>query len=149
MDDQHYDRRRTDRKFNPQSASAQHSLNPLSSSTPLCSPQPTINFWSKTALVWCSQRFDTRNRRKMHNACNPDLADHTTHRTTPRQRLIHTNPRSAACAISTAQDYRPNVWSNSSSGIGSASIPASCNNRSCLVRALRFTVWSNSSSRTN
>ena len=38
----------------------------------------------------------------------------------PRQRLIHTNPRSAACAISTAQDYHPNVCSNSSSGIGSA-----------------------------
>ena len=45
----------------------------------------------------------------MHIAYNPDLADHTTHRTTPRQRLIHTNPRSAACAISTAQDYYRNV----------------------------------------
>ena len=40
--------------------------------------------------------------------------------TTPSQRLIHTNPRSAACAISTAQDFHPNVCSNSSSGIGSA-----------------------------
>ena len=56
---------------------------------------------------------------------------HTTPVTTPRQRLIHTNPRSAACASSTAQDYHPNVWSNSSSGIGSASTPASCPNRSC------------------
>ena len=35
-----------------------------------------------------------------------------------RQCLIHTNPRSAACAISRARDYHPNVWSNSSSGIG-------------------------------
>ena len=54
---------------------------------------------------------------------------HTTPVTTPRQRLIHTNPRSAACASSTAQDYHPNVWSNSSSGIGSATTPALCNNR--------------------
>jgi len=37
-----------------------------------------------------------------------------------RQRLIHTDPRSAACAIATAHDYHPNAWSNSSSGIGSA-----------------------------
>ena len=73
----------TDRKFNPQYMGAAYALTPLSSTTRLCSPPPTINFWSKTALVWCSQKFDTRNRRKMHNACNPDLADHTTHRTTP------------------------------------------------------------------
>ena len=66
--------------------------------------------------------------------------------TAARQRLVHTNPRSAACAISTAQDYHPIVWSNSSSGIGSASIPASCNNRSCPASALRFAVWSNSTS---
>ena len=65
--------------------------------------------------------------------------------TAPRQRLIHTNPRSDASAISTAQDYHPNFWSNSSSGIGSASKPASCNNRSCPASALRFAVWSNSS----
>jgi len=63
---------------------------------------------------------------------------HTTPFIAPRQRLIHTNPRSAPCAISTAQNYHPNVRSNSSSGIGSASTPASCNNRSCpnLWRAL-------------
>ena len=47
---------------------------------------------------------------------------------------------------STAQDYHPNVWSNSSSGIGSASIPASYNTRSCPASAARFAVWSNSSS---
>ena len=70
----------------------------------------------------------------------------TTPVTAPRQRLIPTNPRSAACAISTAQDYHPNVWSNSSSGIGSVSTPASCTNRSCPIRAVRFAVWSNSSS---
>ena len=63
-----------------------------------------------------------------------------------RQRLIHTNPRSATCAISTAQDYHPNFWSNSSSWIGSASTPTLCNNRSCPASALRFAVWSNSSS---
>ena len=64
----------------------------------------------------------------------------TTPLTAPRQRLIHTNPRSAACAIPAAQDYHLNVWSYSSSGIGSASAPTLCNNRSCPVRALRFAV---------
>jgi len=72
-----------DRKFKPQSASALYALNPLSLSTTLCSPQPTIYFSSKTAFVRCSQRFDTRNKRKMHTDCNPDLAAHTTRRTTP------------------------------------------------------------------
>ena len=71
---------------------------------------------------------------------------HSTTLTAPRQRLIHTNPRAAACAISKAQDYHPNVWSNSSSGIGSASIPASCNTQSCPDSAARFAAWSNSSS---
>ncbi len=73
----------TDRKFKPQSTSTKYALNPLLSSTTLCSPQPTMNFSSKTAFVWCSQRFDTRNKWQMHNACNTDLADHTTHRTKP------------------------------------------------------------------
>ena len=31
----------------------------------------------------------------------------TTPLAAPRQRLIHTNPRAAACAISTTQDYHP------------------------------------------
>jgi len=66
--------------------------------------------------------------------------------TAPRQRLVHTNPRSAACAISTTQNYHPNVWSNSSSKVGSASTPALCTNRSCPASALRFAVWSNSTS---
>ena len=66
--------------------------------------------------------------------------------TAPRQRLIHTNPHFAACDISTAQDYHPYVWSNSSSGIGSASTRALCNNRSCPASAVRFAVWSNSTS---
>ena len=51
----------TDRKFKPQSTSAEYALNPLSSSTTLCSPPPTFDFSSKTASVRCSQRFDTRN----------------------------------------------------------------------------------------
>ena len=70
---------------------------------------------------------------------------HSTLLTAPRQRLIHTNPRPATCAISTERDY-PNVWSNSSSGIGSPSTPALCLNRSCRASALRFAVWSNASS---
>ena len=55
----------------------------------------------------------------------------------PRQRLIHTNPRSAACAISTAQDYHLNVWSNSSSGIGSAPKPAGSIKRASLPQTLK------------
>ena len=51
--------------------------------------------------------------------------------TAPRQRLHPAHPRSNACAISTAQDYHPKVWSHSISGIGSASTPALCNSRSC------------------
>ena len=66
--------------------------------------------------------------------------------TASRQRLIHTNPRSAAYAISTAQDYYPNVWLNSSSGFGSASTPTSCNNLSFPASAVRRSVYSNSSS---
>ena len=71
---------------------------------------------------------------------------HNTPLTAPRQRLVHTNPRSTACAISTAHDYHPNVWSNSSSGIGSTSTPALCPNRSYPASDLRFAVCSNSSS---
>ena len=61
-------------------------MNRLSSSTTLCSPQPPINFRSETAFVWLSQRFDARNKRKIHYDYNPELAahtTHTTHRTTP------------------------------------------------------------------
>ena len=50
---------------------------------------------------------------------------------TNSSRLIHTFPHSAACTISTAQDYHPDVSSNSRSGVGAASTPALCPNRSC------------------
>ena len=73
----------TDRKFNPQYMGAAYALTPLSSTTRLCSPPPIIHYRSKTAFVWCSQRFDTRNKRKMHTACNPESAAHTSHRTKP------------------------------------------------------------------
>ena len=76
-------RNKTGRKCNLQSTSTQYALNPLSSSTTLCSLPPTINFRPKTAFMWCSQRFDTRTRRKFHTACNPDLAHHTTRHTKP------------------------------------------------------------------
>ena len=65
---------------------------------------------------------------------------------TNSSRLIHTFPHSAACTISTAQDYHPDVSSNSRSGVGAASTPALCPNRSCPASAIRFAVWSNSSS---
>ncbi|MEY4233229.1 MAG: hypothetical protein RL635_196, partial [Chloroflexota bacterium] len=85
-----------------------------------------------------------RNRRNMTNAYKSFWQ--TTPLTAPRQHLINTHPRSAAYAISRARDYHPNVWSNSSSRIGSASTPAMCTNRLCPASALRFAVWSNSSS---
>jgi len=56
----------------------------------------------------------------------------------PRQRMHPAHLRSAACAISSARDYHPIVWSNSNSMNCSASTPALCNNRSCLASALRF-----------
>ncbi len=73
----------TDRKYKLQSTPTQYTLKPPSSTTPLCSPPPTINFRSKTTYVRCLRRFDTRNRRKLHTAYNPELAHHTIHRTTP------------------------------------------------------------------
>ena len=57
--------------------------------------------------------------------------------------------RATRTTTSVVRCHNPNVWSNSSSRIGSASTPALCNNRSCPASALRFAVWSNSSSRTN
>ncbi len=58
-------------------------MNPRLSSHTLRSPQPTLNFRSKTAFVRCSQQFDARKKRRIHIACNPDLEAHTTRRTTP------------------------------------------------------------------
>ena len=60
-----------------------HNLNLRLSTTNVVQPKPTINFRPKTAFVRCSQRFEMRNRRKMHTAYNTALADRTTHRTTP------------------------------------------------------------------
>ena len=60
-----------------------HDLNLRLSTTNVVQPKPTINFRPKTAFVRCSQRFETRNRWKMHTAYNTALADRTTHRTTP------------------------------------------------------------------
>ena len=40
-----------------------------------------------------------------------------------RQRLIHTNPRSAACAIFTAQDYEPPVLQKSDAKYSAPSPP--------------------------
>ena len=53
------------------------------SSTTFCSLPTTLNFRSKTAFVRSSHRFDTRNRRKLHTAYNPDLGARATRRTTP------------------------------------------------------------------
>ena len=58
-------------------------MNPRLSSHTLRSPQPTLNFRSKTAFIRCSKNFDARNKRKIHTAYNPELAADTTRRTTP------------------------------------------------------------------
>ena len=41
-----------DRKFKPQFTPKWYALHPLSSSTTLCSTQPTINYSTKTAFLW-------------------------------------------------------------------------------------------------
>ena len=43
--------------------------------------------------------------------------------TAPSQRLIYTHPRSAACAISTAQDYEPPVLQKSDAKYSAPSPP--------------------------
>ena len=68
---------------------------------------------------------------------------HGTQQSTNSSRLIHTFHHSAACAISTAQDYHPNVWSNSSSGIGSAPKSAACIHGACIDSPSKSAVWSN------
>ena len=83
----------TDRKFNIQSTSTQYALHPLSSSATLCNPQPTFNFRSNTTFVRCSQRFDTRNKRKLHPAYKTEQAYHTNRRTTPAPAPHHSTLR--------------------------------------------------------
>ena len=121
-------RRWTDRKFNPQSTSTQYALNPLSSSTPCANPNQSLTSGQRPLL------FGVRRDLIRGTSGKCTLIAIWIWQPTPlaarRQRLIHTNPRSAACAISAAQDYHPNVWSYSSSGIGSASAPAECGYRS-------------------
>ena len=73
----------TNRKCKAQSMWTQYALNPLSSSTRLCEPQPTVNFGSNTAFDWWSQIFEPRINGKMHIAYNLGLAGHTTRRTIP------------------------------------------------------------------
>ena len=134
-----------DGSFKPQSTSTQYALNPLSSSTPVCSPQPTINFRSKTAFVWLSQRFDPRNKRRMHTAYNPELADHATRRTTPAPGLHQSTPR-RAYYYSAVRCDQPQVWSNSKSRIGKAPKSAGSIKRTSLQQTLgsarRCACWS-------
>ena len=130
----------TDRKFKPQSTPTQYGLNPPSSSTTLCSPQPTINFSSKTALFGVRRDLMRVTGGKCTMPATRILQ--TTPLTAPSQRLVHTNPRSAACASSTAQDYHPNVWSNSSSGKGELAryYPVSTNLNSFPVGIYNITM---------
>ena len=68
-------------------------MNPRLSSHTLSAPKQTINFRSKTALVWCSQKFDARNKRKMHTACKPHLAHHSPHHASACIQPTHAPPR--------------------------------------------------------
>ncbi len=99
--------------------------------TTLCFSQPTFIFRSKTTFVWCSQRFDTRNKRKMHTACNPSLAAYTTHHTKPAHGPHHSSLRRMCHLYSV--ELPPYLWSNSSSRIGSAPKSAMCINGSYVV----------------
>ncbi len=138
----------TARKFKVPNSAKKTPLTPHSTQEPLCAiPHQLVTSGQRPLLFGVRRDL----MRVTSEECTiPAIRHwHTTPLTSPRQCLIHTNPRSAACAISTAQDFHPDVWSNSSSGIGSASIPALCNNRLCLTSTLRFAVWSNSSSGTN
>ena len=127
---------RKDRKFNSQSPQTQYALNPLSSSTPCANPNQPLTSDQRPLLFGVCRDLI----RGTSGKCT--LIAIRIWQPTPlaarRQRPVHTNPRSAGCAISTAQDYHLNVWSYSSSGIGSAVTPKLCNNRSCPASALRF-----------
>ena len=109
---------RKDRKFNSQSPQTQYALNPLSSSTPCANPNQPLTSDQRPLLFGVCRDLI----RGTSGKCT--LIAIRIWQPTPlaarRQRPVHTNPRFAVCAISTAQDYHPNVWSNSSSGIGSA-----------------------------
>ena len=80
----------------------------------------------------------------MHNACNTDLAAHTTRRTTPAPDP-HQSALRRMCHLFSA-GLPPQCLIKQQFGAGSVSTPASCPNRSCPVRAVRFASWSNSSS---
>ena len=62
---------------------------PRLSSTTLCLPPRTINFWSKTAFVWCSQKFDARTKREVHIAYITDFAHNTTLAPAPDPHKLH------------------------------------------------------------
>ena len=66
----------------------------------------------------------------------------TTPLTAPRQLLIHTDPRAAACASSTAQDYHPYDCSNSNSSKGELArdYPVSTNLTSFPVSIYNITM---------
>ena len=68
-------------------------MNPRLSSHTLRSPQPTLNFRSKTAFIRCSKNFDARNKRKMHTAYKPDLAHHSPHHASACIQPTHAPPR--------------------------------------------------------
>ena len=112
---------RKDRKFNSQSPQTQYALNPLSSSTPCANPNQPLTS-DQRPLLFGVCRDLIRGTSGKCTLIAIRIWQSTT-LTAPSQCPIHTNPRSAACAISTAQYYHPNVWSYSISGIGSGATP--------------------------
>lgn len=88
----------TDRKFNPRSTTTQYALNPLSSSTICAEPHQLLTFGQGPLL------FGVRRNLKREPRGNCTLPAIRIGQLTPlaarRQRLIYTNPRSAALATS-------------------------------------------------
>ena len=116
-----------------------HNLNLRLSTTNVVQPKPTINFRPKTAFVRCSQRFEMRNRRKMHTAYNTALADRTTHRTTPVP-----NPHQSSALHAPFRQLRittPMSGRTPVPGLAQRPSPHACINGSCVATTSRFAVW--------
>ena len=94
---------------------------PRLSSTTLCLPPRTINFWSKTAFVWCSQKFDARTKREVHIAYITDFAHHTTLAPAPAPHKLHP-PAPNETPVPAAPAPPPHqACANANAGVRSAS----------------------------
>ena len=111
---------------------------------PCANPQPTIVLEAETTYSQFRNELINLTSRNWPISIHRHWQSITL--TAPCQCLHHTHPRCAACAICAARIYNPKIWSNSSSGSSSVSVPARCVHRSWPASAIRFAVWSNSRS---